>query len=61
VLGCAVLGVVIVVTCAAYGRERRLLPSFRLPGSEKPGQNSNLEQATGFRYAEIDHFAPKNL
>ena len=49
------------VVCAAYGRERRFLPPFRLPGSEKPGQNSNLEQALGFHYAEIDHFAPKNL
>ena len=49
------------VVCAAYGRERKLLPSFHLPDSEKPGQNSNLEQPSGFRYAEIVQFAPKNL
>ena len=47
--------------CAAYVRERRLLRPFRLPGSEKLKQNSNLEQVPGFRYAEIVQFAPKNL
>jgi hypothetical protein len=47
--------------CAAYGRERRLRRLFRLPDSEKPGHNSNLEQPSGFRYAEIVQLAPKNL
>jgi len=49
------------VVCAAYVRERRLLRPFRLPGSEKLKQNSNLEQVPGFRYAEIVQFAPKSL
>jgi hypothetical protein len=49
------------VVCAGYSRERRLLPPFRLPCSEKLEQNSNLEQLSGFRYAGIVQLAPKNL
>jgi hypothetical protein len=47
--------------CAAYGQEWSPLRPFRLPGGEKLTRNSNLEQSFGFRYAEIDHFASKNL
>jgi hypothetical protein len=49
------------VSCAGYGREWRLLPPIRLPDSEKLKQNSNLEQSSSFRYAEINHFGSKNL
>ena len=49
------------VVCAAFSRVRGFLLPIRLPNSEKLGQNSNLEQPSGFRYAEIAHFTPKNL
>jgi hypothetical protein len=49
------------VVCAAFSRERGFLLPIRLPDSEKLGQNSNLEQLSGFRYAEIGQFSPKNL